>query len=81
MPRRSYCGERHPLTRNHAKGETMAIMMVDLSIRVEVNAPDPGTATNAIKEEVALLNQLAASFARMGYKKPEVMVKSWEKGG
>lgn len=81
MPCRSYCGELHPLTRNHAKGEIMATFIVELVFRVEVNSPDAGSATNAVRNQVEYLKGAAEQIKYIGYQKPVVEVKSWEKGG
>lgn len=57
----------------------MATFIVELTFRVEVNSPDASTATKTVRNQVEYLKGAAEQIKYLGYQKPVVELKSWEK--
>ncbi|MDQ0422337.1 hypothetical protein J2045_003385 [Peteryoungia aggregata LMG 23059] len=57
----------------------MPTFVVELTYRVEVTSPDAGTATTTVRNQAEYLKGTAEQIKYLGYKKPEVTLRSWEK--
>ncbi len=57
----------------------MPTHIVELVYRVEVNSPNAGTATTAVRNQLEYLKGAAEQIKYLGYQKPVVELKSWEK--